>query len=333
MARARQSGSLTRRSQHRMADLVVVFRTHSDIEAHIVRSLLESHGVRSLLASDIPHTIFPVNVDGLGEVRISVTNGQAEEARRIIESHRKDATGRVLRLRDEFKPLEAAVGYQFRDQGLIEHALTHRSRAHEDVSGGVIDNESLEFLGDAVLGFVIAAVLFREFPDYDEGRKSKLKALLVSAPTLARLGQELAIGNYLLLGRGEEKSGGRRKHTLIGDTFEALIAAIYLDGGVVAAQDVIERLYRPLVAEAAATGRVASVAPDSKSALQEWLQSHGRSLPEYRLARTTGPDHAKRFLVEVNVDGAAVGAAEGGSKKEAEQLAASRALEHLAGSA
>ena len=139
-----------------MGDLVVVFRTHSDIEANVVRSLLEYHGIESVLASDIPHSIFPLSVDGLGEVRISVKDIHADEARRIIESHgeshRKESGGHIRRLQDEFQDLEATIGYQFRDQGLIEHALTHRSRAHEDISGGVIDNESLEFLGDAVLG-------------------------------------------------------------------------------------------------------------------------------------------------------------------------------------
>ncbi len=317
-----------------MGDLVVVFRTHSDIEANVVRSLLESHGVRSLLASDLPHSIFPLSVGGLGEVRISVTDIQAEEARRIIESHReshrKEFVGHVRRLQDEFQALEAAIGYHFRDQGLIEHALTHRSRAHEDVSGGVIDNESLEFLGDAVLGFVIADSLFHEFPDHDEGYKSKLKALLVSAPALARLGEQLSIGEHLLLGRGEEKSGGRRKRTLIADTLEALIAAVYLDGGLEAARDVIERMYSALIAEARATGAIGSVASDSKSALQEWVQSHGHPLPEYRLTGTTGPDHVKRFLVEVTIDGKLAGAAEGRNKKEAEQLAARQALERLA---
>ena len=316
-----------------MGDLVVVFRTHSDIEANVVRSLLEYHGIESVLALDIPHSIFPLSVDGLGEVRISVKDIHADEARRIIESHgeshRKESGGHIRRLQDEFQDLEATIGYQFRDQGLIEHALTHRSRAHEDISGGVIDNESLEFLGDAVLGFVIADALFHEFPDYDEGRKSKLKALLVSAPALARLSKQLSIGDHLLLGRGEEKSGGRRKQTLIADTLEALIAAVYVDGGLEAARGVIDRMYRPLIAEARTTGAIESVASDSKSALQEWAQSHGRPLPEYRLTGTTGPDHIKRFLVEVAIDGVPAGSAEGRSKKEAEQLAASQALERL----
>ncbi|PWT85889.1 MAG: hypothetical protein C5B57_02075, partial [Blastocatellia bacterium] len=162
-----------------MAGVVVIFRAHSDIEASVVRGLLEAHNIPSLLSSDVPHSVFPVNVSALGEVRISVNEGDAEEARRIIESHRTELpNGRVVRLRDEFESLQRAAGYRFSDVGLLEHAMTHTSRANEDVSGGVLDNESLEFLGDAVLGFVIADLLFRDFPEFDEGQKSKTKASL-----------------------------------------------------------------------------------------------------------------------------------------------------------
>ena len=172
-------------------------------------------------------------VDGIAEIRISVRPEDADEARRLIDSHRIDTTdGRVIPLRNEFAALERRIGYIFRDPGLLEHALTHTSRANEDVSGGVFDNESLEFLGDAVLGFAIADVLFRRFPDRDEGWKSKMKAALVSTASLARLAEGLDLGQHLLLGRGEEKTGGRRKQALLADGYEALIAAIYLDGGV-----------------------------------------------------------------------------------------------------
>ena len=167
--------------------LVVIFRTQSDIEANVVRGLLETRGIRALLASDVPHTVFPLTIDGLGEVRLSVRADEAEKARRLIDDFREEVGVRVGRLRDEFSSLEAALGHSFKDRGLLEHALTHRSRVHEDASGGVVDNESLEFLGDAVLGLVITDRLFREFPDYDEGRKSKVKALLVSGPSLTKL--------------------------------------------------------------------------------------------------------------------------------------------------
>ena len=137
----------------------------------------------------------------------------------------------VVPLPQEFDALESRIGYRFKDRGLLEHALTHKSKAHEDPSGGVADNESLEFLGDAVLGLVIAETLFRTFPEYSEGQKSKVKAHLVSTASLAELAEQLGLGDHMILGRGEEKTGGRRKQALLADTCEALIAAIYLDGG------------------------------------------------------------------------------------------------------
>jgi ribonuclease-3 len=310
-----------------VADPVVIFRTHSDIEASIVRGLLEAHGVMSIAASAVPHAVFPLTVNGLGEVRISVRADEAEEAKRIIESHRTElSNGRVVRLRDEFETLQQAIDYRFRDRGLLEHAMTHTSRANEDVSGGVTDNESLEFLGDAILGFVIADMLFREFPSFDEGQKSKIKAALVSTVTLARQAERLAIGDHLLLGRGEEKTGGRRKQALLADTYEALIAAIYLDGGIEQARAFILGNFAPLVADIRRDGLAGQ---DHKSALQEYLQSRDEPLPEYRLTGTLGPDHSKLFQVEVSVRGETLAEATGASKKEAEQEAARLALERF----
>ena len=310
-----------------MTDLVVIFRTHSDVEASVVRGLLEAHGVLLVVSSDVPHSIFPLTVDGLGEVRISVHRDDADEARRIIDSHRTELpNSRLVRLRDEFESLQAAIGYRFRDRGLLEHAMTHTSRANEDASGGVLDNESLEFLGDAVLGFVIADLLFREFPDFDEGEKSKTKAALVSTTTLARQAELLQLGDHLLLGRGEEKTGGRRKQALLADGYEALIAAIYVDGGIEQARAFIAREFAALIADVREHGVAGQ---DYKSALQEYLQSHDRGLPEYRLAGTLGPDHRKLFQVEVMVGGEALAEASGSSKKEAEQEAARLALDKL----
>ena len=304
--------------------LTVIFRTHSDIEASIVRGLLETHGIRSIVASDVPHSIFPLSIDGLGEVRISVHPDDVEEARRVIEAHRVDVPGgQVVHLKDEFESLQQLIEYRFRDRGLLEHALTHTSRANEDASGGVFDNESLEFLGDAVLGFVVADLLFREFPQYDEGRKSKMKAALVSTASLARLAERLRLGDHLLLGRGEEKTGGRRKQALIADGYEALIAAIYLDGGIEQARSFIER---QLAGQLEEIRRPDFLAQDYKSALQEYLQSRGRPLPDYRVTGETGPDHRKVFQVEVSVLGNALAEASGRSKKEAEQEAARLAL-------
>jgi len=308
-------------------DLTVIFRTHSDMEASIVRGLLEANGVPSVVTSDVPHNIFPLMVNGLGEVRISVRQDDADEARRIIDGHRTELqSGQLVRLRDEFETLQAAVGYRFRDRGLLEHAMTHTSRANEDASGGVMDNESLEFLGDAVLGFVVADLLFREFPEHDEGEKSKMKAILVSTATLARVAERLGLGDHLLLGRGEEKTGGRRKQALLADGYEALIAALYLDGGVEEARAFIVRELGSFVEELRRHGVSAQ---DYKSALQELVQGRNRPLPEYRVVGAVGPDHQKRFDVEVLVAGEPLARATGPSKKEAEQEAARLALSRL----
>jgi ribonuclease-3 len=310
-----------------LAEPVVIFRTHSNVEASIVRGLLESHGVMAVLSSSVAQTVFPLNVNELGAVRIAVRPEDADEARRIIDSHRTEVeTGKVVRLRDEFETLQQAIEYRFRDRGLLEHAMTHTSRANEDVSGGVIDNESLEFLGDAVLGFIVADILFHEFPEFNEGQKSKVKAALVSTTALARQAERLALGDHLLLGRGEEKTGGRRKQALLADGYEALIAAIYLDGGVEQARAFIAREFAPLVADVQRTGLIGG---DHKSALQEYLQSNDVALPEYRLAGTVGPDHRKLFQIQVVVRDEVLAEAIAPSKKEAEQEAAKVALEKL----
>jgi ribonuclease-3 len=307
-----------------VADLVVIFRTQSDVEASIVRGLLEAHGIPSVVASDVPHNVFPLNVAELGEVRVSVRTEDAEEARHVIEGHRteSDATP-VVPIKQEFDALQRAIGYRFRDRGLLEHAMTHTSRANEDVTGGVVDNESMEFLGDAVLGFVIADTLFREFPDWDEGEKSKTKASMVSTFALAKQAEHLHLGDHLLLGRGEEKTGGLRKQALLADSYEALIAAIYLDGGIDAARAFITREFHSLIADARRHGVAGQ---DYKSGLQELVQARSQPLPEYRLVGTFGPDHDKRFEVEVLVAGEPLARASGPSKKEAEQEAARLAL-------
>lgn len=309
-----------------MSDWPIVFRASSDIEATVVSGLLEAHGIPHVRSSDFPHSVFPFKVEGLGQVRIAVPPDAAEEALRLIESHRTEGPGVVVvPIRHEFELLERRLGYRFHDRGLLEHALTHRSRAHEDASGGVADNESLEFLGDAVLGFVIADMLFREFPHYHEGQKSKVKAAIVSTASLASLAERLGLGEHLLLGRGEEKTGGRRKQALLADSCEALIAAVYLDGGVEEAR----RLLLSEFADEIARARSPEFLRDFKSALQEHLQSHERPLPDYVIANATGPDHDRLFHVEVRVDGDLLAEATGRTKKDAEQEAARRALERL----
>jgi ribonuclease-3 len=310
-----------------VSGFVTIFASRSPIEADVVRALLEANGVMPIVSTASPRSVFPFTVSDLGEVRLSVHSDEAEEARRIIEGHRTELqTGQVVRLRDEFEGLQRAIEYRFRDRGLLEHAMTHTSRANEDVSGGVADNESLEFLGDAVLGFVIADTLFRDFPAYNEGQKSKVKASLVSTTTLGRQAERLSLGDHLLLGRGEEKTGGRRKLALLADGYEALIAAIYLDGGIEQARAFIMREFGPLLAEVKESGLSGQ---DFKSALQEHLQAADRPLPEYKLTGTMGPDHRKQFQVAVLVNGEHLAESVGPSKKEAEQEAARLALERL----
>jgi ribonuclease-3 len=308
-----------------MGEPVVVFITSSDIEASVVIALLDSHGIHGYRASGNTQAIWPMAVNSLGQIRIAVPESAADDARRVIESHREDVGSRVVRLRDEFEDLQARIFYEFNDRGLLEHALTHKSRAAEDASGGVADNESLEFLGDAVLGLVVADLLFHQYPDYTEGQKSKVKAAVVSTQSLARQAEEIRLGEHLILGRGEEKTGGRFKQALLADAYEALIAAIYLDGGLDAARAFLRRELK----EAIDAGIAQTFAPDHKSTLQERLQALGRPLPEYRLSGSEGPDHRKTFTIEVVVSGEVLGTATGRAKKEAEQEAARLALARL----
>ena len=310
-----------------MSDWPIVFRTHSDVEARVVAGLLEAHGIPLVRSSNVTHSVFPFRVHGLAEVRIAVPPDLADEARHLIDSHREEEQGAVVvPIRSEFEDLERRLGYRFADRGLLEHALTHKSRAHEDASGGVADNESLEFLGDAVLGFVVAEVLFREFPQYQEGEKSKAKAALVSTASLAALAERLGLGEHLLLGRGEEKTGGRRKQALLADACEALIAAIYLDGGL----DEVRRFLLRELGDDLARVRTPAFLRDFKSRLQEHLQSSERPLPEYLVAAATGPEHDKIFHVELRVGGELLAEGTGRTKKDAEQEAARLALERLA---
>ena len=308
-----------------MGEPVVVFTTSSDIEASVVIALLDSHGIQSFRASGNTQAIWPMAINSLGQIRVAVPESAADEARRVIESHREDVGSRVVRLRDEFEGLQARVGYTFKDRGLLEHALTHKSRAAEDATGGVADNESLEFLGDAVLGLVVADVLFQQYPNYTEGQKSKVKAAVVSTQSLARRAEEIQLGEHLILGRGEEKTGGRFKQALLADAYEALIAALYLDGGLEAAKMFLRRELKDDID----AGIAQTFAPDYKSALQERLQALGHPLPEYRLSGSEGPDHRKTFSIEVVVNGDVLGTASGRAKKEAEQEAARLALLRL----
>ncbi|MGE0865277.1 MAG: ribonuclease III [Vicinamibacterales bacterium] len=306
--------------------LTVIFRTQSDIEANVIEALLDSHGVETMRTAGPTPGLFPFSLNPLGETQISVRDSDAAEAVRIIDSHRDHVGGMVVTLPQAFDALEARLGYRFRDRGLLEHALTHKSKAHEDPSGGVTDNESLEFLGDAVLGLVVSEALFRAFPSYSEGQKSKIKANLVSTATLAEMAELLGLGDHMILGRGEEKTGGRQKQALLADTCEALIAAIYLDGGLEPAR---QFLMRELASHIDDARQPEYFGRDHKSRLQERLQSLGRPLPSYRIASELGPDHRKLFHVEVVVGAEVLAQGAGRTKKEAEQEGARLALAEI----
>jgi ribonuclease-3 len=226
----------------------------------------------------------------------------------------------------ELRALAARLGHLFRDPGLLDRALTHTSCAHEDLSGATRHNEPFEFLGDAILGFVVAERLHRRDPDGDEGRKTRARAAVVSAASLARHAAALGLPELLLLGRGEEKTGGRRKKALWSDAFEAVVAALYLDGGLEAVERfVVAQLGAEIESGAAASPR------DYKSALQEALQGRSEPVPEYAIVEEIGPAHRRRFRVTCRIQGRVVSEGEGHSKKEAQQEAARRALERLEG--
>jgi ribonuclease-3 len=226
----------------------------------------------------------------------------------------------------ESEALEAILGYHFENRELLARALTHRSSVHEKPLGTAgTDNEQLEFLGDAILGFVVSAALVLAHPDYPEGRLSKLKAHLVSASHLHAVAARLRLGGYLLLGRGEEMSGGREKKALLANAMEALIAALYLDGGIEPSRRFI---MHHVIGDAEPTTEVA-MATDYKSALQEMAQSMKLPQPRYAIVEEHGPEHAKTFLVEVRVGREWMSRAEGLSKKSAGQKAAQDVLRQL----
>lgn len=218
--------------------------------------------------------------------------------------------------------LEADLRYHFSDSSLPRLALTHASFSNE--KGEDANYERLEFLGDSVLGLAAAQWLYHRYRDEPEGKLSKLKGYLVSAPVLADYARSIGLGDKLLLGIGEERSGGRHKISLLADVVEALLGAIYLDGGLEPARQMIER-----VLERALERRSTLKHSDAKTRLQELTQGAGLGLPSYEMLSESGPDHDKRFRVEVSLDGRGVGAAEGKSKKAAEQAAAADALERM----
>jgi len=225
-------------------------------------------------------------------------------------------------LQSDLSEFESRIGYSFQQRELLIRALTHKSYSHEAKNNALRDNETFEFLGDSVLGFVIGDLLFRRFPELDEGAMSEMNAYLVSSTSLARKARTYGMGDVLFLGVGEEKSGGRKKDSLLANLFEAMLAAVYLDGGIDPVRNLIQQSFTE---DLEAIDADDLLFQDYKTALQERAQGRGLPLPEYNVIDEVGPDHDKRFIVEVRV-GSHVTRGEGSSKKEAQQQAAKHAL-------
>lgn len=219
------------------------------------------------------------------------------------------------------KDLEAAIGYQFKNISLLQNALAHSSYANERYHNSLMSNERLEFLGDSILGMLVADHLYRTFPDRPEGELTRMRADMVCEQTLAKVANGLGLGEHLLLGRGEEQGGGRSRNSILADAVESVIAACYLDGGMVAAVNFVQKF---ILVNVPLT-RMHNV--DYKTALQERVQQKKNQVITYRLVAESGPDHDKQFTVELSINGTVVGQGIGSSKKRAEQDAARVALE------
>lgn len=223
---------------------------------------------------------------------------------------------------DNFTELETNLKVTFQDYSLLLRALTHRSYLNENPNDVLEDNERLEFLGDAVLDFVVGAYLYHHYPEMDEGELTSLRAALVRAETLALFAQQVGIGRFLRLGYGEDENGGRERVPILCATFEAVIGAIYLDQGLPKATELIERLITPALKEILASASH----KDGKSEFQVWAQARYNITPHYRVVKTSGPDHAKTFTVQVLVGDEVWGEGYGRSKQSAAQAAARMAL-------
>lgn len=241
-----------------------------------------------------------------------------------IENQTSRTAETPLSFEEMLSQLEYEIGYFFRDRNLLRRALTHRSYANEQAEPRPPHNEALEFLGDAVLEFLISAWLLELYPTQNEGTLSKMRAYTVSAVNLQKQAARLQLGNYLLLNRGEEKTGGRNKMALQVDSYEALIAAIYLDRGIEAAKDFVRREFAETLVEIDPQNLTAT---DYKTALQERLQSVGLPTPQYAIVESLGPDHRRIFQVELRVNGRCLATGEGTTIKGAHQAAAHAAID------
>ena len=223
------------------------------------------------------------------------------------------------------RDLEDAIGYRFNNLGLLQNALTHSSYANERYHNSLLSNERLEFLGDSILGMVVAEHLFRAFPDRPEGELTRMRADMVCEQSLAAVAQRINAGEHLLLGHGEEQGGGRNRPSILADAVESIIAAAFLDGGMQAAEGFISKFILCNVPVSKLTNE------DFKTALQELVQQKKNQILSYALVEESGPDHDKQFRVEVSLNGKVLGIGNGRSKKRAEQDAARVALEKLNG--
>ena len=221
------------------------------------------------------------------------------------------------------RDLENAIGYRFTNIQLLQNALTHSSYANERWHNSLLSNERLEFLGDSVLGMLVAQYLYDNFPNRPEGELTRMRADMVCEQTLAAAANRIGLGSYLLLGHGEEQGGGRSRSSILADAMESVIAACFLDGGMAAALKVVQQF---ILVEVPVT-RLHNA--DYKTKLQELVQQKKNQILSYRLAGQSGPDHDKKFDVEVSLNGNVVGAGSGSSKKRAEQMAAKSAIEKL----
>ncbi len=221
------------------------------------------------------------------------------------------------------KDLETAIGYQFRNVELLQNALAHSSYANERWHNGLMSNERLEFLGDSILGMLVADYLYRTFPDRPEGELTRMRADMVCERTLSAVANDLNLGQHLLLGKGEERFGGRNRNSILADAVESVIAACYLDGGMEAAVSFVQKFILVNVPITKLHNA------DYKTALQERVQQKKNQVISYALVGQSGPDHDKQFQVEVSLNGTVVGAGAGSSKKRAEQMAAKAAMEKL----
>ena len=221
------------------------------------------------------------------------------------------------------KDLEKAIGYHFHNIQLLQNALTHSSYANERWHNSLMSNERLEFLGDSILGMVVAEYLYKTFPDRPEGELTRMRADMVCEKTLAAVAARIELGRHLMLGNGEEQSGGRSRDSILADAVESVIAASFLDGGMEAARKLIEKFILVEVPVKKLNNA------DYKTALQELVQQKKNQTLSYRLVGESGPDHDKRFDVEVSLNGRVIGIGSGSSKKRAEQMAAQDALEKL----